>query len=225
LKARVIAVGDVRFAPRFNYTDERGFLFERRKNSDARFNLSVLQSFSLFITMAGASIFGGKRFSKRQTWGVILLVVALLALVNRYLPSRSDYLILPLLGLGFTAWAVLGRLPGMLVPGGILLGVGCGIGAQRFYGLGAGTNAGQALFLCSLALGFLLITLFSLIFFRSRVVWPLWPAAFIGLSGAVRLMGTSWQEYVWRILPYWPFALLVFALWLLLFRRRGGKRS
>jgi hypothetical protein len=162
---------------------------------------------------------------KRQTWGVILLVIALLALLNRYLPARSDYLILPLLGLGFTVWAVVGKVPGLLVPGGVLLGVGCGIAAQRFYGLGAGSSAGQALFLCSLALGFLLITLFSLIFFRSRVLWPLWPASFIGLSGAVRLMGTAWQEYLWRIVPYWPFALLVIGLCLLLFRRGGGKSS
>jgi hypothetical protein len=91
--------------------------------------------------------------------------------------------------------------------------------------LGAGSNAGQAVFLCSLAIGFLLITLFSLIFFRSRVVWPLWPASFIGLSAVVRLMGTAWQDYLWRILPYWPFALLVIGLCLLLFRRRGGKSS
>lgn len=172
----------------------------------------------------GESFFrGGKGFGKRRAWGVVLLVVALLALLNRYLPIRSEYLVLPLLGAGFTAWSVMARVPGLLVPGGVLFGVGSGIWAQRFYGLGGGSNSGQALFLLCLALGFLLITLFSLIFFRSRVLWPLWPASFIGLSGALRLMGAAWQEYLWRILPYWPFALLAIALWLLLFRSRGGK--
>jgi hypothetical protein len=167
----------------------------------------------------------GKGIGRRRAWGVGLLVVALLALLNRYFPLRSEYLVLPLLGLGFTVWAVLARVPGLLVPGGVLFGVGSGMWAQRFYGLGAGSSSGQALFLCCLAVGFLLITLFSLIFFRSRVLWPLWPAAFIAFSGALRLMGSAWQEYLWRIQPFWPFALLVIALWLLLSRPRGGKKS
>jgi hypothetical protein len=175
--------------------------------------------------MSGSFSRAVKGIGKRRAWGVVLLVVALLALLNRYFPTRSQYLVLPLLGLGFTIWAVLARLPGLLVPGGVLFGVGSGIWTQRFYGLGGGSNSGQALFLCCLAIGFLLITLFSLIFFRSRVLWPLWPASFIGLSAALRLMGAAWQEYLWRVLPYWPFALLGIALWLLLVRPRGGKKS
>jgi len=166
-----------------------------------------------------------KRFGRRRVWGVVLLVTALLALLNRYGPWHSDHLILPLLGVGFITWAVVGRVPGLLVPGGILLGIGSGFSAQRFYGLGAGSNSGQALFLCCLALGFLLITLLSLIFFRSRVLWPLWPAAFIALAGVMRLMGSAWQEYGWRVQPYWPFALLVIAIWLLVSRPGGGKKS
>ena len=155
---------------------------------------------------------------KQRAWGVVLLVLALLALVNRYFPTRSDSLVLPLFGFGFTLWSVTARMPGLLVPGGILLGIGSGIWAQRFYGLGGGSNSGQALFLFCLGMGFLLITLFSLIFFRSRVVWPLWPAAFIGFAGALRLMSSAWQNYLWGVLPYWPFALLAIALWLLLYR-------
>jgi hypothetical protein len=173
--------------------------------------------------MAESFFRAGKGIGKRRAWGVVLLVVASLALLNRYLPTRSEFLVLPLLGLGFTTWSVLARVPGLLVPGGVLFGVGSGIWAQRFYGLGGGSNSGQALFLLCLAVGFLLITLFSLIFFRSRVLWPLWPASFIGLAGALRLMGASWQEYLWRVLPYWPFALLVIGLLLVLYRPTGRK--
>src|SRR3954468_17424569 len=141
--------------------------------------------------MGQSSSRGGKKFNRRQMWGVALLITAVLALLNRYLPFSSEYLILPLLGFGFTAWAIAGRVTGLLVPGGILLGVGMGFWAQRFYGLGAGSSAGQALFLICLAAGFLLITLFALIFFRGRVLWPLWPATFIALAGVVRLMGSA----------------------------------
>lgn len=167
----------------------------------------------------------GKGLGKRRLWGVVLLVVASLALLNRYVPVRSEALILPLLGVGFIAWAALARAPSLLVPGGVLLGVGSGIWLQRFYGLGGGSGSGQALFLGCLAGGFLLITLLSLIFFRARVLWPLWPAAFIALAGVIRLMGSAWQEYLWRIQPYWPFALLIIAIWLLVSGSRSGKKS
>lgn len=168
---------------------------------------------------------GVGKLDRRQIWGVALLIMAVLALLNRYLPFSSEYLILPVIGLGFTACALAGRVAGLLVPAGVLMGAGSGFWAQRFYDLGSGTRAGQALFLGCLAVGFLLITLSSLIFFRSRVLWPLWPASFIALAGILRLMGSAWQNYLWRILPYWPFALLVIAIWLLVSRPRNKSKS
>lgn len=165
-----------------------------------------------------------EKMGRRRWWGMVLLVIASLAILNRYVPLRTDQLILPLIGAGFIVWAIVGRTAGLLIPGGILSGLGLGFWLQRFYGLGTGTGPGQALFLCCLAVGFLLITLLSLIFFRARVLWPLWPAAFIALAGVLRLMGAGWQEYGWRIQPYWPFALLVIAIWLLV-SPRGGKKS
>ena len=173
--------------------------------------------------MASASSRSGKRPNRRRVLGGLFLAIAVLALLNRYLPFRSEQLILPLLGAGFTTWALFGRVPGLLVPGGVLLGIGLGTAAQRFYGLGAGTGSGQAMFLFCLAIGFLLITLLSLASFRQRVLWPLWPASFIALAAGMRLMGSAWQEYLWRVLPYWPFALLVIALWLLIWP--PGNRS
>ena len=174
--------------------------------------------------MSESSSRTGKKGGARRFWGVVLLVVALVAILKRNVPLSSEKLVLPQLGIGFIVWAVVGRVSGFLSPGGILSGIGLGFWLQRFYGLGAGTGAGQALYLGCLALGFLLITLLSLLCFRSRVVWPLWPASFIALAAVVRLMGSGWQEYGWRIQPYWPFAVLVIALWLL-FSSRGGSKS
>ncbi|MEO7600499.1 MAG: hypothetical protein ABIV50_16320 [Opitutus sp.] len=175
--------------------------------------------------MSESSSRRGRTLGRRRRWGVALLIVSVLALLNRYFPVSSEYLILPLLGVGFTVWAVAVRSLGLLVPGGILMGVGFGLSAQRFYGVGAGTGTGQAVFLCCLAGGFLLITLLALIFFRSRVLWPLWPAGFIAATAIIRLMGSGWQNHLWRIQPYWPFALLVIALWLLLSRTGNNSKS
>jgi hypothetical protein len=174
--------------------------------------------------MSGSFSGAGKRISGRKALGMVLLVLAALALINRFVAGGSDVLVLPFLGTAFIGWSVFGRLPGLLTPGGVLLGVGSGIWAQRFYGLGGGSHSGQAVFLGCMAVGFLLITLCSLVFFRARVLWPLWPAAFIALAAVMRLMGSAWQEYLWRVLPYWPFALLVIAIWLLVSSPRGGTK-
>jgi hypothetical protein len=167
---------------------------------------------------------GRKRGTKRQAWGLALLIVSILALLTHYWPGRFEFLLLPLFGVGFLAWAVIGGVSGFLIPGGILCGIGFGYWAQRWSGFGYGTNAGQAVFLGAVALGFLLITLLSLIFFRSRVLWPLWPAAFVATAGLIKLFGPAWQNQLWRILPYWPFALLGIALWLLVFRRSSANK-
>lgn len=169
--------------------------------------------------MAESNRRGEKRFGNRRAWGMVLLGTALLALSNRYLPTRSDDLALPLLGFGFVVAAVLARVPSLVIPGGVLFGAGLSFWAPGFFALGAGTHSGQALSLGCLSLGFLLITLLSSIFFRLRILWPLWPSAFIGLAAGLRLLGSGWQNHLWRLLPYWPFALLAIALWLLLYRR------
>lgn len=160
---------------------------------------------------------------RRRTWGIGLLVIALLALFNRYLPYSTEQLVVPLLGVGFVAWAAMGRVQGLLIPGGILLGVGLGQWLPRLFAIGAGTATGQVLFLGCLATGFLLITLLSLALFRSRLLWPLWPAAFLGLAAVLRLIGPAWQNFGWRMQAYWPFALLVIAIWLL--AARPGARN
>jgi hypothetical protein len=101
----------------------------------------------------------------------------------------------------------------------VLFGAGLSFWAPSFFALGAGTHSGQALALGCLSLGFLLITLLSSIVFRLRILWPLWPSAFIALAAGLRLLGSGWQNHLWRLLPYWPFALLAIAVWLLLYRR------
>lgn len=166
----------------------------------------------------------GRELRKRRILGAILLTVAVLALVHRYVPFQVDHLILPLLGVGFIVWSVTARNWGLLIPGCLITGVGIGNWVQRSSHYSPLSLHGQALFLYCLAAGFLLITVLSAAVFKRREVWPIWPALLIVLTGLIRDGFDPW-EYVRRVQPYWPFALLAVAIWLLISRPRGGNKS
>ena len=161
---------------------------------------------------------------KRRILGAILLSVAVLALVHRYVPFQVDHLILPAIGIALVVWAAVGRNWGGLVPGCIITGVGFGNWVQRSSTYSPLSSHGPALFLYCVAAGFLLITLLSAVVFKRRELWPIWPALFIVVTGLLR-DGFDFAEYVRRVQPYWPFALLAVAVWLLVSRPRGGNKS
>jgi hypothetical protein len=44
------------------------------------------------------------------------------------------------------------------------------------------------------------------------------------MAAGLRLIGPAWQNIGWRMQAYWPFALLVIAIWLLVARPRTGNK-
>lgn len=153
----------------------------------------------------------------RRTAAVVLLVVAGIALIGPPVSFKSRDSLLLLLGAGFIAWSALARSPGLLVPGGVLTGIGVGILLRPEYGNGA--------FLLSMAGGFLLIAvLYPLMFERGRknALWPLWPAAGLGLAGLVQLAGPDVRQWLRALQPFWPYALIAVALFML-FTKPGRK--
>lgn len=136
-----------------------------------------------------------------------MLTVALLALLRDYLPwSWSGRGFPALLGLGFVIWAALARSSGLLVPGGVLLGVGVGSWLQASYG--------PAVFLWSMAGGFLLISVLSLALFgaRKNSWWTLWPAAGLTFAGIVVAGGPEVRALLGWFRDFWPWILLVGAI-------------
>ena len=120
------------------------------------------------------------------------------------------------MGVAFVVWAALARTAGLLVPGGVILGVGTGLWLRGAYG--------PAAFLLSLAAGFLLISVLSLALFGRggrSTWWTVWPAGGLTIAAAAVGGGPEVRELFRALRDYWPYALLVAALALIASGLRG----
>lgn len=146
----------------------------------------------------------------RLVAGIVMLVVAALALAAPHLPWALSGRALPaLLGVGFIVWAALARSCGLLVPGGILLGVGVGLWLQPEYG--------PAALMFAMAGGFLSISLLSVALFgRGKSAWwTVWPALGLCAAGLVVGGGSEVRQFLRFAASYWPYALLLGAVLLI----------
>jgi hypothetical protein len=154
----------------------------------------------------------------RLVAGGVLLAVAGAALAAPYLPpGLAGRAFLPFLGVAFVIWAALSRSCGLLVPGGVLLGVGVGAWLQASYG--------PAAFLFSLAGGFLSISVLSVLIFgaKHKTWWTVFPAGGLTFAGIVVSGGPAVREVLRSLQHYWPYALIVVALALIVSALRTPK--
>lgn len=143
----------------------------------------------------------------RLVAGGVLLAVAGAALAAPYLPPGfAGRAFVPFLGVAFVVWAALSRSIGLLVPGGVLLGVGVGAWLQASYG--------PAAFLFSLAGGFLSISVLSMLIFgaKHKTWWTVFPAGGLAFAGIVVSGGPAVREVLRGMQNYWPYALIVVAV-------------
>ena len=157
----------------------------------------------------------------RWTAGTLLIVIGLLALVGQLLPSPElGFYIVPALGLIFLVWGILSRQVGLLIPGGVLGGIGLGIFLTRWLYGGvevAGTDS-AAVFLLSFAAGWSLITLLSALFTEKTHWWPLIPGGILAVIGAGLMIGGVAQQLLQWIGFIWPVILIAAGIYLI-FRR------
>jgi hypothetical protein len=149
----------------------------------------------------------------RRFAGLVLLLVGTAALAVRYVPFDLGEAVPLLLGLMFLGWSLAARRAGLLIPGGILTGLGVGLLLRDAYGPGG--------FLLCFAGGWLLITLLSLVAFRRPRWWPLYPAGGIALAGLNQLADTGAREWLRALGQGWPVVLIAVALFLLLSKPRA----
>jgi hypothetical protein len=161
---------------------------------------------------------------RRLVPGLALVLIGALALAA----NLTDYewvkmLFLPALGLIFIVWGAVERNGGLLIPGGILSGLGLGVVLLAGPLGGVELEANGGIFFLSFALGFLLISLLSAIFTAKVQWWPIIPAAFLALFGAALLLGGAALEALALVGQGWPVILIIIGLYLLLWRRGLAK--
>lgn len=161
-----------------------------------------------------------RNINKNLLAGIALVIIGLLILAGQMSEAYwFGQMLVPALALIFLAWGLVTREPGLLIPGGILGGIGAG--ALMIDGLSGGlpelTEGG--LFLVIFGLGFASITLFSALI-RKLMWWPLIPGAILAAIGGLLLAGEPGLQVLEMVGLGWPLVLVVIGLYLIL-KRKG----
>jgi hypothetical protein len=156
----------------------------------------------------------------RTVGGAVLIGVGLVLLAGQVFTIGNLALIVA--GLLFVGAGIATREYGWFIPGGVLNGIGLGATLSES-GLLRGDIAEGGLFLLAFGLGWASITLFTRLFARHTLRWPLIPAAVMGLIGTPLLFGAAGEAILETVMGAlsvaWPLALVLAGLAML--RRRG----
>lgn len=145
--------------------------------------------------------------------GLLLISIGALVLVGKYfdLPDIPDLglFFLPALGALFMLAGILSRNGGLMVPGGILSGIGWG--AYLVAGpLAWGSERQEGgVFLLAFALGWVSITVVSALFAKKTVWGTLVPAAVLAAIGGALYFGGAFMDLLEITGRLWPLALIV----------------
>jgi len=156
--------------------------------------------------------------------GGAIILIGMLILVGQL--ASSDWyglLFLPALGVIFLVWGVRSRHMGLLVPGGILSGIGLGAFLTQAPFSPLSEAAAGGAFLLSLSLGFALITVLSAFFTCGPRWWPLIPGIILALIGTAMLVSGPLQAAAQWISQIWPLGLIIFGSYLVLRRKDNSE--
>ena len=156
---------------------------------------------------------------KSVTGGIVLILIGALTLVGQLdILGNAWRYILPGLGLVFLAWGVLAKQFGLVIPGGILSGIGAGVMLIEGPYAHLGEPAIGGVFMLAFGAGWLLVALLSVPASGSFIWWPLIPGGVLAMFGGLLLAGQA-GEQIMRVIGYaWPAALMAAGAWLLMRR-------
>lgn len=152
--------------------------------------------------------------------GLFLMGLGLILLVGQFvqfdLPESLGLLLVPALGAIFLVWGSVTRNGGLVIPGGILSGVGWGAYAiEGPFAIWQGDSEG-GVFLIFLGLGFGLITLVTAVFTDKTHWWALIPGSIIAFVGLAILFGGAMLTLLTWVGKLWPLALILLGISILL---------
>lgn len=163
----------------------------------------------------------------RIVGGIALIILGLIALAAQFIDigETAGLLIVPVLGIIFLLWGLLTRQSGLLIPGGILSGIGLGILLITGpYELANEEIQGGA-FMLAFATGWFLIPILATIFTGDSHWWALIPGGIMALIGGGLLFGgaaLTVLEYAGKL---WPVVLILGGIYLILRRSTTGKSA
>ena len=169
---------------------------------------------------------------QRNRWmaGIALIGIGLLVLVGQFVTSQGFALLfVPLLGLIFLIWGAVTRTVGLLIPGGILIGIGLGIFLIEVTFSQQQDPAKGGVFMLSFALGWALITVASWLFTANTHRWPLIPGGIFALLAVLTMSGGNRLELLAPVMEFvgriWPLGLIVAGLYVMLQARAKSKKD
>ncbi len=151
-----------------------------------------------------------KSQNNRVVAGVAIIAIGLLALAGQFIQSSLlGLLVLPTLGLIFIAWGMVTRTPGLLIPGGVLMGLGTGAVLITSVLSGLDSTAQGGVFMICMALGFAAIFPLAWLVANCRMWWTLIAGSILGLLGVALMTGGMLLD-LFKLAGYlWPLALVV----------------
>lgn len=152
--------------------------------------------------------------------GLALILIGLLVFAGQFINTDwMGLLFLPALGIIFLAWGTIAKKVGLIIPGGILSGIGVGaiLVEGPFANLSGEATGG--IFMIAFAAGWLLIPLFAALIDGQFHWWPLIPAAFMAIIGGALLAGGVALQVLEMANYLWPVVLIAIGLYLILWRK------
>ncbi len=143
---------------------------------------------------------------------VMLIAIGVLFLIAQVLQlGWLSLLVMPLLGVAFIVWSIAARVPGLMIPGGILAGLGVGIllMTQPFVASAENELVPAAVLMLSFAVGWLLIVVLTPLAGGRLELWPLIPGAVFAVLGALFWMGEPGMYILQIVGTAWPLILII----------------
>lgn len=153
----------------------------------------------------------------------LIALGALFLLVQVFENIDFGLMILPAMGVIFLAWGLGARQVGLLVPGGILSGLGVAILLVEDVFTGLSDDAEGGVFVLAIAAGFVLVWLLGTLVLRQTSWWALIPGGIMALIGAALMIGGEALEALELLNYVWPVALIVGGL-AILFKMRSNQQ-